>query len=86
MSTSRKPAASRTPTAKVASEKIEVRSADEMLILDLRQHVQKRHPRMRFITKGEHAADHRLHEDQLDHVHQQPQAEEGEADSAEDED
>lgn len=36
----------------------------------LRKHVEKRHGLLRYVTKGEHAADHRLHKDYLDHIHE----------------
>jgi|HubBroStandDraft_5_1064220.scaffolds.fasta_scaffold00014_22 hypothetical protein len=48
-----------------------VASATPMLQLQFRQHVMKRHPRMRFITKNEHDQDHRIHIDELDHVHEE---------------
>lgn len=49
--------------------KIEVPDADRMLLQTFRLHCQTRHPYMRFRTKGEHDADHRLHDNVLDHVH-----------------
>ena len=36
----------------------------------LRKHAGKRHPLLRFITRGEHEADHRLHQSWLDHYHE----------------
>lgn len=54
---------------KPSSDKVEVPDADSMLIQTFRLHCQKRHPRMRFRSRGEHDADHRLHDDFLDHVH-----------------
>lgn len=39
-----------------------------------RLHCQKRHPRLGFWSKGEHAADHRLHAETLDHTHAEPEA------------
>ena len=51
--------------------------AEDMLMQPFRLHCQTRHPQMRFRTKGEHEADHRLHEDNLDHVHAEPEPEEG---------
>jgi len=36
----------------------------------LRKHVAKRHPLLMFITRGEHAADHRLHPERQDHKHE----------------
>jgi hypothetical protein len=50
-------------------EKDLVMPVDEMLILNLRKHIQARHPRMRFRSKGEHEADHRLFPQNLDHIH-----------------
>jgi hypothetical protein len=35
----------------------------------LRKHMGKRHSLVRFQTKGEHLADHRLHQPYLDHYH-----------------
>jgi len=34
------------------------------------KHVAKRHNLLRYITKGEHDADHRLHQPYLDHYHE----------------
>jgi hypothetical protein len=58
-----------------------------MLIMYFRQHVLKRHPHMRFVTKVEHTADHRMRGDLLDHVHEvAPPTEEGKGEeNAEDE-
>lgn len=54
-------------------------SAYDMLALPFRQHVQTRHNKtMRFRTKNEHDADHRLHDDVLDHVHSEPRGEDEE--------
>jgi hypothetical protein len=36
----------------------------------LRLHLGKRHPLLGYWTKGEHAADHRLHPERLDHEHE----------------
>jgi hypothetical protein len=36
----------------------------------LEKHTGKRHPLIAFVTRGEHKADHRLHQDHLDHVHE----------------
>lgn len=36
----------------------------------LNKHLAKRHPHIGFATRGEHDADHRLHEERLDHYHQ----------------
>ena len=59
-------------TAKKAEPaKIVVQAAEDMLILPFRQHVLKRHKFMRFVTKVEHAADHRLHSHMLDHIHEE---------------
>lgn len=54
---------------KSPSDKVEVPDADIMLAQVFRLHCQKRHPMMRFRSRGEHAADHRLHDDSLDHIH-----------------
>lgn len=54
---------------KPTSAKIEVPEADTMLIQVFRLHCQKRHPMLRFRSRGEHEADHRLHGDILDHTH-----------------
>lgn len=51
--------------------KVTVPPANEMLALPFRLHCQKRHPRLGFWNKGEHAADHRLHGEHLDHVHRE---------------
>lgn len=32
-------------------------------------HVTKRHPLLRFASRGEHDADHRLHPERIDHDH-----------------
>jgi hypothetical protein len=50
-----------------------VASAEPMLIMYFRQHVLKRHPMMRFVTKQEHTADHRMRGDLLDHTHEVPE-------------
>lgn len=36
----------------------------------LSKHLGKRHPLLGYWTKGEHAADHRLHQEFLDHIHE----------------
>jgi hypothetical protein len=36
----------------------------------LRKHIGKRHTFLGYVTKGEHAADHRLHPERLDHTHE----------------
>ena len=41
----------------------------------LRLHIGKRHPLIGFITRGEHAANHRLFQQFLDHVHEVEKAE-----------
>ena len=47
-------------------------NADDMLLQPFRLHCQTRHAQtMRFRSKGEHMADHRLHQDRLDHVHEE---------------
>lgn len=53
----------------VSQAKTVVPSSSEMLQLILRQHIQKRHPQLGFWTKNEHDQDHRLRQEQLDHVH-----------------
>lgn len=65
-----------------------VASVESMLQLPLRQHVLKRHPHMRFVTKVEHAADHRMHGGRLDHVHEDapPGQQEQEQEEGEEED
>ena len=37
----------------------------------LRLHIGKRHPLIAFVTRGEHAANHRLFQEFLDHVHEE---------------
>lgn len=34
------------------------------------KHVAKRHKTLRFVATGEHAADHRLNQEYLDHIHE----------------
>jgi hypothetical protein len=34
------------------------------------KHIGKRHSLLRFVTRGEHEADHRLHQEHLDHTHE----------------
>jgi hypothetical protein len=46
-----------------------VDAADDMLMQNFIQHCIVRHKRLRFRSKGEHAADHRLHQSFLDHTH-----------------
>jgi hypothetical protein len=51
-------------------DRVVVKHVDDMLALPFRQHVQVRHARtMRYRTRTEHEADHRLHDDVLDHTH-----------------
>jgi len=58
-------------TKKAQPEKVVVPAADSMLAMVFRKHTETRHDRtMRFRSKGEHVADHRLHADLLDHVHE----------------
>lgn len=72
------------PPRKKQPEKVEVAPVEPMLLQHFRLHVQNRHPLMRFRTKQEHAADHRLHRDVLDHIHTEAQSkEEEEANNAE---
>ncbi len=60
------------PPRKKPAEKQLVANATTMLLQPFRLHCQTRHPQMRFRTKGEHEADHRLRGDKLDHVHEKP--------------
>jgi hypothetical protein len=46
-----------------------VDAPDDMLMQNFIQHCVKRHERLRFRSKGEHAADHRLHQEFLNHIH-----------------
>ena len=48
---------------------IELADADGQSAQWLKNHVQKRHPYIGYVTRGEHDADHRLHPDRLDHTH-----------------
>jgi len=41
----------------------------------LRLHIGKRHPLIAFVTRGEHAANHRLFQQYLDHTHEKEKAE-----------
>jgi hypothetical protein len=50
-------------------DRVTVPDADSMLAQPFRLHCQLRHPNLGFWSKGEHIADHRLHDDRLDHVH-----------------
>lgn len=61
--------------------KLELPPVEGMLQLDLRQHCLRYHRGLGFITRVEHAADHRLRDSVIDHVHVSPQ-QEGEADAA----
>ncbi len=64
------------PRKKPEPKKERVADAWQMLAMDFVKHCQKRHAvTMRFRTKGEHAADHRLHADQLDHTHAEQEKE-----------
>jgi hypothetical protein len=47
---------------------------EPLLAQPFRAHCNQHHRlTMRMITKGEHAADHRLHADLLDHIHKAPE-------------
>lgn len=63
---------------KKKTDKHLVVNAYDMLMQPFRLHCQTRHPRMRFRSRGEHDADHRLHEEELDHVHDKPKSEQEE--------
>lgn len=56
---------------------------DDMLAQAFRLHCQKRHPLLKFWSRGEHAADHRLHQNTLDHVHSEPEQDPEEVDEQE---
>lgn len=66
------------PPRKKQPELVEVAPVEPMLLQHFRLHVQNRHPQMRFRTKQEHAADHRLHREVLDHFHTEAQSKEEE--------
>lgn len=51
------------------ADRITVPLARSMLAQPFRLHCQKRHPMMKFWSKGEHEADHRMHDESLDHTH-----------------
>ncbi len=51
--------------------KMELPSVDQVSVVQLRIHCGLRHPFLRFRNKDEHEADHRLHNDRLDHVHRE---------------
>jgi hypothetical protein len=44
-------------------------AADDMFMQNFITHCRQRHERLRFRSKGEHVADHRLHQEFLDHIH-----------------
>jgi hypothetical protein len=69
------------PRKKAEPEKVVVDDVEPMFLQQFRLHCQKRHPQMRFRTKKEHAADHRLHEEALDHIHAVPHSEKEENDA-----
>lgn len=50
-------------------EKVMVASADAMLLLPFRLHIQNRHPNVRFRTWDFHQWDHDHNSEGLDHVH-----------------
>jgi hypothetical protein len=56
---------------KSSSDKVVVPAVSALLAQPFRLHCQKRHPNLGFWNRGEHAADHRLHADALDHVHRE---------------
>lgn len=47
-----------------------VADPDDQSIEWIGLHCQKRHPHLRYLTRGEHQADHRLHDFLLDHDHE----------------
>jgi hypothetical protein len=51
-------------------EKVVLADADGQSREWLGKHIAKRHPLMRFLTRGEHAADHRLFPERQDHTHE----------------
>lgn len=60
------------PAKKKTTDKELVANAEEMLLQVFRLHAQTRHAQtLRFRSKGEHAADHRLNAERLDHVHEE---------------
>lgn len=68
---------------KPESGRVSIVDADTMLMQQFRLHCQKRHPQMKFWSIGEHIADHRLHDDSLNHIHtkEAPTEEEGSTDA-----
>jgi hypothetical protein len=67
---------------KLADKQLVVNAYD-MLLQPFRLHCQTRHAQtMRFRTKNEHEADHRLHDEHLDHVHAVPKSEQEEGEDA----
>ncbi len=64
------------PPRKKTREKERVINSDEMLAVAFVKHCARRHRfTMRFRTRNEHNQDHRLHADQLDHIHAEPKGE-----------
>jgi hypothetical protein len=57
-----------------------VPSAETMLMQTFGFHCQKRHPHMRLRTRNEHAQDHRLRPEYMDHRHADPEPAEEPAD------
>lgn len=53
----------------MAAAKAIVASAETLLLQELRRHARLRHPGLRNVSSQEHARDHRLNGEQLDHVH-----------------
>lgn len=61
-----------------------VKAVKDMIQLDLRQHIQRRHPGLGFWTKNEHNQDHRIRGDEaLDHTHAPSEAEKAEMEAQE---
>lgn len=61
-------------------DRVEVPDAYKMLYQVFRLHCQQRHPMMRLRTREQHALDHSLHDDSIDHIHKEASASDGEQD------
>lgn len=61
-----------TNTTQKTPELTLVQSVYDMNVQRFRMHCMSRHSRLRFWTRGEHDASHRLSKNTLDHVHEQP--------------
>jgi len=57
------------PRKTTKKELLTVAPVDGMIMSNFLRHCKDRHPLMRFLSKGEHEADHRLHQKTLEHVH-----------------